>query len=141
MLPHKHFIVALVLIVIVALVFYPALSTMDLVLWVVVGGIISAAIDLDVMVLLNTAKLPKKLEKYAKPAGVFKDYKGFMRALCETGVVKKVIVTHFSFSAVLILLFYFFANFYFVPVLLGVLSHLATDIRDVKKAQAQTGHK
>ena len=136
MLPHKHFLFAIVVILVASFIFFPQLSFIDLVLWVVIGGIMSAAVDLDVMVLLNVIKLPPKLKKYKKPLGVFEDYKGFMKALCETGVIRKVIVTHIAISAVFILIFYFFANVYFVPVVLGVLSHLITDVKGVREAQS-----
>jgi hypothetical protein len=59
-----------------------------------------------------------------------------MDMITETGVLKIGMKTHLIVSAVIMLLAYLFANAYFAPIVLGVVSHLLSDLQYVRRFTA-----
>jgi hypothetical protein len=57
-----------------------------------------------------------------------------MTVLKETGVRDTVLKTHFMTSAVTPPIFYFLWPAVVIPVALGVISHLLTDIADINRS-------
>jgi hypothetical protein len=51
----------------------------------------------------------------------------------ETGTLKTILITHMIFSLIIVLLFYLFLESYIIPVTFGILTHLLTDIKYIKK--------
>lgn len=129
MLPQNHFVVAAVITLVVALVAFPGMQWVTIALWVLVSGLVAALIDLDVIVLVRVAsKEDERLRPYNDISRVSKDFKGFMDTLTETGVLKRALVTHFTSSIIVTVLAYVLVPSYFYPVLIGTVSHLATDV-------------
>lgn len=129
MLPHNHFIVADLAITVAVAVSYPQMPALELGQWILVGGIISAAIDLDIMTLVFLrSKKDGRLKPYKNPLKVYKKYQEFIAVLIETGLLKTGIITHLLLSAAIILFFYYFYNNLLMPVSIGVITHLLTDI-------------
>ena len=51
MLPHKHFTIA-ALAIIPATFFFPGMTLFEIGTWIIVGGIISFTVDLDIIILV-----------------------------------------------------------------------------------------
>ena len=52
MLPHNHFLIAGLVIAPVAAVLYPEKTILEISEWVLVGGLVSSAVDLDIVALV-----------------------------------------------------------------------------------------
>ena len=141
MLPHTHFIIASVAITPAAIVLSPERSVGNVVAWILVGGLISAAIDLDICTLvLLKSKRERRLQPFRNPLTIHRRFKEFMDTITETGLLKLGIKTHLVFSTLVILLFYFLCRTYFIPVTIGVVSHLISDIPNLRrKERSETG--
>ena len=129
MLPHNHFIISGLAAVPVAAVLSPDKSIIGIGEWFLISGLLSAAVDYDVyiLVLLKSGK-EDRLKPFRNPIEIYRKYKLFMDTITETGVLKIGLKTHFIFSALIVLLIYLFANPYFIPAVIGVVSHVISDI-------------
>jgi len=120
MLPHKHFLISAAAAVPFSL-HRPG--------WILVSGIVSAAIDIDVvsLVWLNPGK-QDSLKQFKNPVNIFRRYELFMKTIAETGVLKIALKTHFIISAVMLALSILFFKSLIVPVTIGVATHILSDI-------------
>ncbi len=125
MLPHKHFLIAEIIILIIGL-FFP-LSFIGLVKWVLIGGLFAVLIDIDSAIL---SFFSKELKNYRN---VFKKYDEFMNLLVRTGLIKLLVLTHLLISAVFILGSYLYFDIYLIPISAGVISHLISDMWELRK--------
>lgn len=123
MLPHNHFLIAVLAIFPAAL----AISPGNLLEWALVGGIFSAAIDLDVyaLVLLKSGKEPK-LRQFRNPINIYKNFRAFMGTVAGTGIPRIGMKTHLLVPALATVLA--FPGAYFVPIALASASHLLSDV-------------
>jgi hypothetical protein len=129
MLPQHHFAISGVAVAAVAYAAYPEKSVMDISKWALFGGVLSAAMDIDIVALvILRSKKHEKLNHFRTIVNIFKDFKGFKDVMAETGVLKEGMISHLVLSSVLIALFYFFSRSYFIPAAIGVISHLITDL-------------
>ncbi len=134
MLPHKHFLITGLTVAPVTIVMYPEKSAVDITQWVLFGGVLSAAIDLDVVALIYLkSRTETRLRPFRNVVNIFRDFKGLKDVLAETGVLKVGITSHFIVSAFLVLFFYFYANTYFVPAVLAIISHMISDLPNYRK--------
>ncbi len=135
MLPHKHFMVAAIAIAPVAYIMSPAKGLSDVMRWVVAGGLVSVAVDFDVLalVMIKGGKTDT-LRPFKNPLNIVRQFDRFMDALAATGVLRTAMATHAVISLALVAVFYLYGGDYFIPALLGVLTHLATDIPNMKRA-------
>ena len=133
MLPHNHFIVSTLTVAPVAVVYSGNVETVFL--WVLVGGLVSMVMDLDVIILVYLRSgAEKRLQPYRNPLLIFRDFDRFMIVLQETGVRDTVLKTHFMTGAMIPPVFYFLWPTVIIPVALGVISHLLTDLADIHRS-------
>ncbi|MFA5116901.1 MAG: hypothetical protein WC486_06450 [Candidatus Omnitrophota bacterium] len=134
MLPDKHFLIAGLVIAPVAVVLPEQRSVLGVTQWVLAGGLASVAVDLDVIALvLARSGKEERLKQFRNPVQIQRKFNLFMDTIAETGILKTAMKTHFIISAVLILLSYCFLRPYFLPVTLGVVSHLLSDAPHLRK--------
>ena len=134
MLPHYHAIIAAITVLVVSLIFFPDLTIIESLLWIVVGSIIAAVIDIDAIILANIkSKREPALQRFQSYKAIANDFNAFINTMGETGTLKTVLITHVIFSLIIFLLFYLFLKPYIVPVIFGILTHLLTDIKYIKK--------
>lgn len=62
-----------------------------------------------------------------------------MDDIYETGVMRTAMTTHPIISLAIVAVFYVFAKPLLLPVILGVLSHLISDIPNYRRAFGQKG--
>ncbi len=134
MLPHRHFLIAGLTIAPVSVVLFPEKSLEEIWGWVLIGGILSASIDLDIyaLVLLKSRK-ENQLTPFRNPIEIYRNFESFMNTIFKTGLWKIGLVTHLALSVLIVILFYLFSNTYFIPVALGVVSHLISDIPNLRR--------
>lgn len=89
MLPHSHFIIAALVIIPVEIILFPENSAAYILRSIIVGGFLSAAIDLDVytIALLKSRKFIQ-LKQFRNPLEIFRKLELFMDRIIETGVLK-----------------------------------------------------
>jgi len=134
MLPQKHFLIAALVIVPAAFVFFPDLTFVGVGLWVLCGGLLSAAIDFDVMALVFLkSKEEDRLKLFRNPFEINRNFSHFMDTIYDTGVLKVAMTTHLALAAVFISIVYFTSISYFIPAALGGVSHLVSDIPNYKR--------
>ncbi len=135
MLPHSHFMIAGAVTAPASLVLSPERSVSQVIAWVVVGGLVSAAIDLDVaaLVLLRSHGEPR-LKPFLNPLEVYRRFPDFMDTIEATGVLRAAMVTHFLMAALAVLIFYLCSDAFFVPAALGVVSHILSDVPNMRRA-------
>ncbi len=134
MLPQKHFLVSALVIVPVAIVFFPGLTLKGIGMWVLYGGLLSAAVDLDVSILVFLkSKEEDRLKPFRNPLEINRNFSLFMETIYETGVLKIAMYKHLLLAAIFILGFYLSSSAYFVPVALGVAFHLVSDIPNYRR--------
>lgn len=134
MLPHNHFLIASLIIAIAGIVFFSELSLIEIGKWILTGALLSAAIDLDVYVLaVLKSKKMEQLKPFKNPIEMYRKFETFMDVMTKTGVLRTVVKTHIISSVLVIVAFYLFFNAYLIPVVLGVLSHLISDIPSLRK--------
>jgi len=140
MLPHTHFLIAGLIIALVAVILFPEKSLTEIGEWVLVGGLISSAIDLDIIALvLLKSKEEKRLKPFRNPLEIYRRFGSFMDTITKTGVLKIGLITHLIFSALVISLSYLFSITYFIPVSLGVASHIVSDIPNLRRLVKDIG--
>lgn len=134
MLPHNHFLIAALVIAPVRIFLFPERSLAEIVNWILIGGILSASIDLDIyaLVLLKSRK-ESRLKPFRNPLEIYRNFRLFMDTIFKTGLWKLGLVTHLTLSALLILLSYIFYSVYFIPVALGVVSHIISDMPNLRR--------
>ena len=64
---------------------------------------------------------------------IFGNFRQFKETLAETGLLRYGMITHILFSATGLLTVYLLLPTFFIPVTIGVLSHIITDLPNVKK--------
>jgi len=134
MLPHKHFLISGLIIAPVGIVLFPEKSMGEIGEWVLIGGLLSSAIDLDVYILtILKSKKEKRLKPFRNPFEIYRKFKLFMDTITETGVLKIGLKIHLFSSTLIILICYLFLNSYLIPVTLGVVSHLISDIPNLRR--------
>ena len=139
MLPHNHFLIAGLVIVSALLLSFPGMALVDVFSWAVAGGFLSAAIDLDVYVLVMLkSRDDKGLKKYVNPFEIYKNFESFMNLIFETGLWRVILITHIAFSAIIIFVFYFYVDAYFVPAALAVASHFISDLPNLRRIGRQS---
>ncbi len=134
MLPHKHFLISGLTIFLAAILLFPEKSVIGIGEWVLIGGLLSSAIDLDIYILvLLKSRSESRLKPFRNPLEIYRNFGLFMDTIFKTGLWKIGLVTHLTLSALLILLPYVFSSAYFVPVALGVISHIITDMPNLQR--------
>ena len=130
MLPHHHLLISVIIIIPISIFFFPLLSIIEILLWVLISGFVSILIDLDIIILINV-KRDNRLNQFKNPKMIFKEFKLFMDTIDETGVLKIAMITHIIISLSFIAFFFLFINILFIPCLLGVISHIASDVPNI----------
>lgn len=134
MLPHNHFLISGGAIAATTIIIFPENSTLLLIQWILVGGLISAAIDLDIVSLVYIkARHDDQIKPFKNPVNLFRRFKEFMDLVTRNGLLKTGMVTHLFLSLIVISAFYFLLNSYFIPVVIGVVAHILSDIPNVYK--------
>lgn len=134
MLPHNHFAVAGLIIAPVGIVLFPQKPIVEIGEWVLVGGLLSTAIDLDVYALtILRSKKENQLKIFRNPVEIHRKFKLFMDTIAKTGVLKTGLKIHLLSSILILLICYLFLNSYLLPVTLGVVSHLISDIPNFRR--------
>ncbi len=105
--------------------------------WAVVAGTVSAAIDLDVvtLILLNASRHPP-LRRFLNPLNIFTQFKLFMQTITETGLLKTAMKSHIAIFFLLVILTRLFWPAWLLPVTVAVVTHLLSDIPNIRKAVA-----
>ncbi|HEB02941.1 MAG TPA: hypothetical protein ENI12_06895 [Nitrospirae bacterium] len=135
MLPHKHFAIAGLAIAPVALLVSPLKTLSEILEWVIAGGLISALLDLDLVALVNIkSRNVEALRPFRRPRTIFRQFGKFMGVVTETGVLRTAMKTHWLIAIIIATAFYFGHSPLFIPVLIGLLSHLATDLPNIRRA-------
>jgi len=132
MLPHHHFLISVIITIPISIFFFPLLSVIEILLWVLISGFVSILIDMDIIILINIKK-DDRLNQFKNPKMIFKEFKLFMDTIDETGVLKTAMITHIIISLSFIVIFYLFINILFIPCLLGVISHIASDVPNINR--------
>lgn len=136
MLPHGHLIISTLTIAPVAMVYSG--SAEKVIAWVLVGGLATVLMDLDVIVLvLLRSRTEKRLHPYRSLVRIFTEFERFMAVLTETGLRDTVMKSHFAYAALIPPLAYFLWPGMVVPVALGVVSHLLSDLADINRTEEE----
>lgn len=129
MLPHNHFLIAGVAASAVAAAFYPQKPISEIGEFVLASGIISSIIDLDIYCLvLIKSNSNEQLKPFRNPIEMYKKFSLFMDKIFETNIIKIGMVTHPASFIFIILIGYLFLPKYFIPAVIGVSSHIISDI-------------
>ena len=135
MLPHNHFLIAALSIFLLSILLFPQ-SPSELARWILVGGIISALIDMDVVALVYwKSRSDNRLRPFRNPAELYKNYGLFMDRITESGILSLGIKTHLIISILIILIFYAIPEF-FVPVFIAVVTHILSDVPSIQRLRA-----
>ena len=130
MLPHYHAIIAATTVIFVSLLLFPDMTIPDTIMWTIVGSIIAAIIDLDAIILVNIkSKKEPALQRFQSIKTIAADFNEFINTIAETGILKIILSTHVIFSVIIALLFYVFLPSFLIPVALGIITHLLSDIK------------
>lgn len=134
MLPNDHFLIAGLVIMPVTIILFPEKSAAEIGRYVLAGGLLSAAVDLDICVLVwLKAKKENQLKPFRNPLEIYRNFNAFMKVITETGVLRTGLKTHLLLSAFVVFMVYFFWNAYLVPVTLGIVTHLLSDIPNIRR--------
>ena len=130
MMPQYHAVIAAVVTAAVGSTLFPDNSITTLLVWVAVSAVVAAVIDLDVMAhVARAAKRDPALKHWTDPRNVGKDFRGFIEALRAKGILRMAGATHMGISIAFILIAWLLSPDLLVPVLIGVVTHLATDVQ------------
>jgi len=134
MLPHKHFVLAAAVIAPATVVFYPEKSALETATWTLAGGTLSAAMDLDVLLLvfLRSGK-EQRLRRYRNIINIFREFRTFKDDIAETGVMKSGLQSHFIIAALMVTVTALFLNTWLFPVLIAVVTHLISDLPNFRR--------
>jgi hypothetical protein len=134
MLPQHHFAISGVAVAAVAYAVYPEKSVMDISKWALFGGVLSAAMDIDIVVLvLLRSNRHETMKRFRNIVNIFRDFGGFKDAMAETGMLKTGMVSHLLLSTLMIMFFYLFWRNYFFPAVIGIVTHLMTDLPNYRR--------
>jgi hypothetical protein len=132
MLPQKHFVISSVAMIPVAAV-ASSQNIPQAVEWIVLAGVVSAAIDLDVLALIYVeGKDYPALRIFYNPLNLFTKFKLFMKTLVDTGLIKTAMKSHFTTFIALPLLTWLLSPAYLLPVSVAVFTHFLSDIPNIK---------
>jgi hypothetical protein len=132
MLPQNHFVISSIAMIPVAAVISPQ-NIPQAAGWVVLAGAVSAAIDLDVLALIYLkGKDYPAFRLFYNPLNLFTKFKLFMETLVGTGMIKVAMKSHFTTFILLPILTWFFWPAYFLPIFVAVITHLLSDIPNIK---------
>jgi len=120
-------------IALVTIILFPEKPVGEVGGWVLVGGFISSLVDLDIvaLVLLKSEK-ESRLKPFRNPLEIYRRFGPFMDTITKTGVLRAGLITHLLFSALIISLAYLL-GWYCIPITLGVVSHLVSDIPNLRR--------
>ena len=139
-MPQYHAVIAAAATAVVGLILYPSNALSTLLVWVVASAAVAAVIDFDVMAhVARAAKHDGSLKRWTDPRNVGRDFGGFIEALRAKGLLKRAGVTHVAISAAFLVVTGFLAPSLLVPVLVGVVTHLVTDVRYLRAPRAAMG--
>ncbi len=128
MLPHYHAFVAVAATSVVVILFVSEIELATFLLWLIISALVAALIDVDVMVHVRRAsRTDPELGRFNDISEVSRDFKGFMDTITRKGILRKVVITHFAVSITLAVLVALLLPSLAPPVLIGVVTHLATD--------------
>ena len=132
MLPQNHFVISSVAMIPVAAVVCSQ-NVPQAVEWIVLAGVISAAIDLDVLAMIYAKgnEYPA-FRQFYNPLNLFTKFKLFMKTLVGTGQLKTVMKSHFTTFIALPLLTWLLSPEYLLPVAVAVVTHLLSDIPNIR---------
>jgi len=134
MLPHAHLIIAAITIAPVAFTLFGGYKLV--ILWVIVGGLTTLLMDLNAFTLvLVFARSHESLRPYCNPFRIYRDFAGFMTTMAEADTLNTVYRFNLITGAVAPIIVYLFWPGLAVPVVLGVLTHLLSDVPGLRKAQ------
>lgn len=131
MMPHKHFIVSTIFVVLIIWLFFPSFSYTQILIWIIIAGIFSIIVDFDSAFLLYTSK-DKKLKPFKNFFYLNRHFNQFMKIIAKNGIMKTALRTHIILSVIYVLIAYFFIYSYFIPISIGVASHLLSDIPNLR---------
>jgi len=138
-MPQYHAVIAAVVTAAVGAALYPGNALPTLLAWVVASAVVAAVIDLDVMAhVARAAKRDPGLKRWTDPRNVGRDFRGFIEALRAKGLLRLAGVTHLGISAVIVALAWLLLPSLLVPVIIGVATHLATDIQYLRAPRVVT---
>jgi hypothetical protein len=129
MLPHWHLVIGAAVAAVVWWAVGPdPLWTMAA--WSAVAGAVGAGIDLDIMAIVRRAGAKDaEVAPWADPRAVFADFKGFLRMLRAKGLLRTAAVSHVTIGVLLVASSWLLVPDYVVPVAVGVVTHLASDVQ------------
>jgi len=137
LLPHNHFLIAGLAMSSFAVALWPDKSLQDIVEWVVIGGLISAALDLDIVTLVwLKSQTVERLKLFRNPLAIYCQFDLFMEAITETGILRTGLISHLCISTIIVLLSRLFAQLCLAPVTIAVLSHILSDIPNRRRLTA-----
>ena len=131
MMPHKHFIVSTIFVVLIVWLFFPSLSYAQIGIWILIAGLFAILVDMDSAFLLYASK-DKKLKPFRNYFYLNSHFNQFMKLISDNGIMKTALRTHIIFSAICIAIAYLFIHTYLIPITIGVLSHLLSDIPNLR---------
>jgi len=130
MMPQYHAVIAAVVTAAVGLALYGDDPITTLLVWVASSAVVAAVIDFDVMAHVSrAAKHDPSLQRWTDPRNVGRDFRGFIEALRAKGLLKRARVTHLGTSVALVVVTWLLMPSLLVPVLIGVVTHLGTDVQ------------
>jgi hypothetical protein len=139
MMPQYHAVIAAIVTAAVGSALHPGGAPSTMLVWVVTSAVVAAVIDLDVMAHVSrAAKRDPSLQRWTDPRNVGKDFRGFIEALRAKGLLRLAGVTHLGISAVIVVAAWLLLPSLLVPVIIGVATHLATDIQYLRAPAAAT---
>jgi hypothetical protein len=107
---------------------------MEIFLWIFVGSFVAGIIDIDAIILVKIkSKNYTTLQRFQNIKEIANDFNSFITTMRETGILKTILVTHVIFSVIIFLLFYLVLESLIMPVILGIMTHLFSDIKYIKK--------
>ena len=136
-MPQYHAAFAAVTTLVASIVLLPGRPLALVAQWVVAGAVVSGAIDLDVMAHVASAtRADPGLKRWTDPGNVGRDFKGFIAALRARGLLRRAGATHVAISFQAVALAILLARGLLVPVLVGVVIHLASDLQYLRAPRA-----
>jgi hypothetical protein len=74
---------------------------------------------------------------FRNPVEIYRQFRIFMDTITDTGVLRTGLKTHLLSSLAILLLYRLLAPDYLVPISVAVLSHILSDIPNMKRAMTQ----
>ncbi len=138
MLTHHHLLIAFTAVLMAELAASPESSGNAFIL-ATLAGMVSSLMDLDALVLVYAkSKGDERLRRFRNPLEIYREYDLFLKTASELGLFRYTSVTHISVSLIILSLSYLFFRWFFVPAILGVISHLISDIPEFYRGLRKT---